>query len=131
MAKHGATASSFSDWWAYKFEVYDAIPYNVALMAEKGVLSSVNSDNGDLARRLNQEAGKCVKYGNVPQEEALKFCTINSAKQLKVDEFIGSIKEGKEADFVIWNNNPLSIYAKAEQTWIEGTKFFDLETDPF
>ncbi len=129
MAKHGATASSFSDWWAYKFEVYDAIPYNVALMTEKGVISSVNSDNGDLARRLNQEAGKCVKYGGMTQEEAIKLCTINPAIQLKIEDRVGSIKVGKDADFVIWNGNPLSIYSKAEQTWIEGAKYFSLEKD--
>lgn len=129
MAKHGATASAFSDWWAYKFEVYDAIPYNVALMAEKGVVASINSDNADLASRLNQEAGKSVKYGGVAPEEAIKFATLNSAIQLKVDDRVGSIKVGKDADFVIWNDYPLSVYARAEQTWIEGTKYFDLESD--
>lgn len=129
MAKHGATGSAFADWWAYKFEVYDAIPYNVALMAEKGVIASINSDNADLASRMNQEAGKSVKYGNVPPEEAIKFATLNSAIQLKVDDRVGSIKVGKDADFVIWNDNPLSVYARAEQTWIEGAKYFDLESD--
>lgn len=129
MAKHGATASSFSDWWAYKFEVYDAIPYNISLMTEKGVNSSVNSDNADLARRLNQESAKSVLYGDMPILEAIKLATINPAIQLKVDDRVGSLKPGKDADFVIWNDNPLSIYAKVEQTWIDGAKYFDIESD--
>lgn len=129
MAKHGATAAGFSDWWAYKFEVYDAIPYNIALMTEKGVTCAVNSDNPDLARRLNQEAAKSVMYGDMSQEEAIKLCTINPAKCLKVDNLVGSIKVGKDADFVIWNGNPLSIYSKAEQTWIEGRRYFSIEED--
>lgn len=130
MAEHGATGTTFSDWWSYKFEVYDAIPYNVNLMAEKGVLTSINSDNADLGRRLNLEAAKAVMYGeNMSQEEAIKFCTINPAKQLKLDDRLGSIKIGKDADFVIWNGNPLSIYSRAEQTWIDGRKYFDINDD--
>ena len=129
MAKHGATASTFADWWAYKFEVYDAIPYNSALMTEKGVISSVNSDNSDLGRRLNQDAAKAIKYGGMSQEEAIKLCTINPAIQLKIQDRVGSIKVGKDADFVIWNDNPLSIYAKVEQTWIDGARYFNLEDD--
>ncbi|MEK7775625.1 MAG: amidohydrolase family protein [Candidatus Zixiibacteriota bacterium] len=129
MAKHGAGGSSFADWWAYKFEVYDAIPYNPAIMHEHGVLTSVNSDDAEMARRLNQEAAKSVLYGDIPASECIKFCTINSAKQLKVDKWVGSLTVGKDADFVIWSDNPLSIYAHAEQTWIEGTKYFDLEND--
>ncbi|MFQ5499517.1 MAG: amidohydrolase family protein [Candidatus Zixiibacteriota bacterium] len=129
MARHGATASSFADWWAYKFEVYDAIPYNVALMTRKGVLSSINSDSDDLGRRLNLEAAKSVQYGDMSQEEAIKLATINPAIQLKVDDRIGSIEVGKDADFVIWNGNPLSIYSSVEQTWIEGKKYFDIDRD--
>lgn len=129
MAKHGATASTFSDWWAYKFEVYDAIPQNAALMTQKGVISSINSDNSELARRLNQEAAKSIMYGDMEQEEALKLVTLNPAIQLKIDHRVGSITVGKDADFVIWNNNPLSIYAKVEQTWIEGRNYFNLERD--
>jgi imidazolonepropionase-like amidohydrolase len=129
MAKHGAGGSSFSDWWAYKFEVYDAIPHNPAIMHEHGVLTSVNSDDAEMARRLNQEAAKSVMYGNISPDEAIKFCTINAAKQLKVDKWIGSLTPGKDADFVIWSGNPLSIYARAEQTWIDGTKYFDIELD--
>ena len=129
MAKHGATASGFADWWAYKFEVYDAIPYNSVLMASAGVVTSINSDDGDLGRRLNQEAGKAVMYGGMSQEEAIKLATLNPAIQLKIDDRVGSIKVGKDADFVIWNNHPLSIYAKAEQTWIDGKKYFDIKDD--
>lgn len=129
MAKHGAGASSFSDWWAYKLEVYDAIPYNGALMYEQGVLVSFNSDSDELARRMNLEAAKAVKYGGVPEVEALKFVTINPAKQLKVDDRVGSLEPGKDADFVIWNGSPLSTYSKCEQTWIDGRKYFDINED--
>ncbi|MEZ5358303.1 MAG: amidohydrolase family protein [Candidatus Zixiibacteriota bacterium] len=129
MAKHGVAGTTFSDWWAYKFEVYDAIPYNASLMAERGVLTSVKSDDIDLARRLNQEAGKVIHYGGMTPEEAIKLVTINSAKQIGIDDMTGSLTEGKDADFVIWSDYPLSMYAKAEQTWIDGAKYFDLETD--
>ena len=127
--QHGAGASSFSDWWAYKFEVYDAIPFNGALMHEQGVVVSYNSDSGELARRLNWEAAKAVKYGDVPAEEALKFVTLNPAKQLKIDRYVGSLEPGKHADFVIWSGPPLSTYSICEQTWIEGRKYFDREED--
>jgi len=129
MAKHGAGASSFTDWWAYKLEVYDAIPYNGALMHEQGVLVSFNSDSDELARRLNLEAAKAVKYGGVSEEEALKFVTLNPAKQLKVDHRVGSLEVGKDADFVIWSGHPLSTYSICEQTWIDGRKYFDREED--
>ncbi len=129
MVKHGAMASTFSDWWVYKFEVYDAIPYGGALMHDQGLVVSFNSDSGELARRLNTEASKAVKYGAVPEEEALKFVTINPAKQLRVEDRVGSLEEGKDADFVIWSGNPLSTYSICEQTWIDGRKYFDLETD--
>ncbi|MEM0912084.1 MAG: amidohydrolase, partial [Pseudomonadota bacterium] len=129
MAKHGASASSFADWWAYKFEVFDAIPGNTCLMMDKGVNVSVNSDSGDLIRRLNTEAAKSINYCGMDPLDAIKMVTINPAKQLKIDEFTGSLVEGKDADFVIWNANPLSIYAKVEQTWIEGRKYFDLTVD--
>jgi imidazolonepropionase-like amidohydrolase len=129
MAKHGAGASSFSDWWAYKLEVYDAIPYNGALMHEQGVIVSFNSDSDELARRMNLEAAKAVKYGGVPETEALKFVTINPAKQLYVDSRVGSLEPGKDADFVIWSGSPLSTYSRCEQTWIDGRKYFDIEED--
>jgi len=121
--------ATFSDWWAYKFEVYEAIPHNAALLVEKGVLTAVKSDSRELARRLNQEAAKSIMYTDISQEEALKMVTIYPARLLMVQDRIGSIKEGKDADFVIWNGNPLSIYSRPEQTWIEGRKYFDVETD--
>ncbi|HEY3350823.1 MAG TPA: amidohydrolase family protein [Thermoanaerobaculia bacterium] len=129
IATHGAGASSFSDWWAYKFEVYDAIPYNGALMRERGVLVSFNSDSDELARRMNVEAAKAVKYGGVPREEALKFVTANSAKQLKVEGRIGSLEPGKDGDFVVWSGDPLDATSHADETWIEGKKYFDRAED--
>ncbi len=129
MAAHGASASTFADWWAYKMEVKDAIPTNTCLMMEQGVLVSVNSDSPDLQRRLNQEAAKSVKYCGISEEEALKMVTINPAIQLKVDKVTGSVTEGKQADFVLWSGNPLSVYSKAMQTWIDGSKYYDRVAD--
>ena len=125
IAAHGAGASSFSDWWAYKFEVYDAIPYNGSLLHERGALVSFNSDSSDLARRMNLEAAKAVKYGKVSEEEALKFVTLNPAKQLQIDKWVGSLESGKDADFVIWNGHPLSTQTLCDETWIEGKQYFD------
>ncbi|MBZ0257437.1 amidohydrolase family protein, partial [bacterium] len=125
MKQHGAMGSTFSDWWAYKFEVFDAIPYNAAIMYEQGIVVSMNSDDAELARRLNTEAAKGMKYGGVPEEEALKFVTINSAKQMKIDSYVGSLETGKDADFVIWNGPPMSSYSVCQQTWIDGCKYFD------
>lgn len=124
MAKHGAMASAFSDWWAYKMEVLDAIPYAGSLMHNAGVVVSFNSDDGELARHLNQEAAKAVKYGGVSREEALKFVTLNPAKQLRIDQYVGSLEVGKHADFVIWNGDPLSNFSRCEQTWIDGRPYF-------
>lgn len=129
MAKHGASASTFSDWWAYKFEVLDAIPMNTCLMMDRGVNVSVNSDSGDLIRRLNTEAAKSIQHCGMSQENALNMVTINPAKQLKVDKFTGSLKPGKDADFVIWSGHPLSIYSKVEQTWVDGVNYFDRAKD--
>lgn len=129
MLEHGAGASSFSDWWAYKYEVKDAIPYNGALLHEQGIVTAFNSDDAEMARRLNQEAAKAVKYGGVSEEEALKFVTLNPAKLLHVDDRMGSIKVGKDADFVIWSDNPLSIYAQAESTYIDGRCYYSQESD--
>jgi imidazolonepropionase-like amidohydrolase len=129
MAKHGAAGSTFSDWWAYKFEVYDAIPYNGALMHDQGVLVSFNSDSDELSRRLNLEAAKAVKYGGLSEEDALKFVTINPAKQLFIDNRVGSLDPGKDADFVIWSGHPLSNYTICEQTWIDGRRYFDRQED--
>ncbi|MEM9160327.1 MAG: amidohydrolase family protein [Verrucomicrobiota bacterium] len=129
LAEIGAGGSSFSDWWAYKFEVYDAIPYNGAIMHNAGVVTSFNSDNAELATRMNTEAAKAVKYGGLSEEEALKFVTLNAAIQLRAEDRIGSLEIGKDADFVIWNTHPLSSYAYAEQTWVDGIKRFDREDD--
>ena len=129
MVEHGAGGSSFSDWWAYKYEVIDAIPYNGKLMHDQGVVVAFNSDDAEMARRLNQEAGKAVMYGNMPEEEALKFVTLNPAKLLHIDKEVGSVKEGKHADLVLWSAHPLSVYAKADITMIEGAVFFDRSAD--
>ena len=129
IAELGAGGSTFSDWWAYKFEVYDAIPHNGALMHRAGVVTSFNSDSNELARRLNTEASKAVKYGGVSEEEALAFVTINPARQLRIDDRVGSLEPNKDADFVIWSGHPLSSFSRAEQTWIEGRKYFDVELD--
>ncbi len=125
MAEHGVAGSTFSDWWAYKYEVNDAIPYNGAVMHNNGVLVGFNSDDAEMGRRLNQEAAKAMKYGNVSQEEAWKFVTLNPAKMLHLDDRIGSLKEGKDADIVVWTDNPLSIKAMVRQTYIEGINYFD------
>lgn len=129
MAKHGAGASTFSDWWAYKMEVYHAIPQNAAMMHREGVVVAINSDDAEMSRRLNQEAAKSVKYGGVSEEDAWKFVTLNPAKLLHIADRTGSIKTGKAADLVLWSDNPLSIYAKAEMTLVEGIKFYDVAED--
>jgi imidazolonepropionase-like amidohydrolase len=129
IAKGGVGASSFADWWGYKFEVYDAIPDNAAMMQAQGVLTSVNSDSNDLARRLNTEAAKSTKYGALSPDDALKLVTINPARQLRVDAKTGSLEPGKDADFVLWNGHPLSSYTRVNQTWIDGRKYFDRDDD--
>jgi len=129
MKEHGAGASTFSDWWAYKYEVKDAIPYNAAIMHNAGLTVAINSDDGEMSRRLNQEAAKSVKYGGISEEEAWKFVTLNPAKLLHLDNRVGSIETGKDGDVVLWSGNPLSIYSKAEKTLIEGTVYFDIEKD--
>ncbi|MAB48270.1 MAG: amidohydrolase [Flavobacteriaceae bacterium] len=129
MKEHGVGGSTFSDWWAYKYEVNDAIPYNASIMHNAGVVTAINSDDAEMSRRLNQEAAKSVKYGNVSEEDALKFVTLNPAKLLNLDDRVGSLKVGKDADVVLWSDHPLSVYAKAEKTIIEGVTYFDLERD--
>jgi len=129
MKVHGVGGSTFSDWWAYKFEVNDAIPFNAAIMHDAGVTVAINSDDGEMSRRLNQEAAKTVKYGGVSEEDAWKFVTLNPAKLLHLDDRVGSLKVGKDADVVLWTDHPMSIYAKAEKTIIEGATYFDLERD--
>jgi imidazolonepropionase-like amidohydrolase len=129
MAEHGAGASGFSDWWGYKVEAYDSIPYNAAIMSRAGVLVSLNSDSDELTRRLNVEAAKVMKYGDVPEEEAMKMVTINPAKQLGIDTRVGSIDVGKDADVVIWSGYPLSTVSRVETTFIDGEIVFDRQQD--
>lgn len=129
MKKHGVGASSFSDWWAYKYEVMEAIPYNGAILHNSGITVAYNSDDAEMARRLNQEAAKAVKYGNVSEEEALKFVTLNPARLLHIDNRVGSIKEGKDADVVLWSQHPLSVYASVDKTFIDGICYYDKVRD--
>lgn len=129
LKQHGANASTFSDWWAYKNEVRDAIAYNAAIMHNAGINVCINSDDAEMARRLNQEAAKVIKYGGVSEEDAFKMVTLNAAKALHIDGSVGSIKKGKDADVVLWSDNPLSIYAKALYTIVDGTVYFDRAKD--
>jgi imidazolonepropionase-like amidohydrolase len=129
MAKHGVGGSSFADWWAYKMEVHDAIPYNAALMHNEGVTVSINSDDAEMARRLNQEAAKTVEYGGMTEDAAWKMVTLNPAKLLHLDDRMGSIRVGKDADLVLWNANPLAIYARPEITMIDGAVYFSLKDE--
>jgi len=129
IASIGAGGSTFSDWWAYKMEVYDAIPTNAAIMNRAGVVTTLNSDSNKLACWLNTEAAKTVRYGGVSETDALKFVTLNAAKQLRVDDRVGSLEIGKDADFVVWTTSPLSTQARVEATWIEGRKYYDVVTD--
>lgn len=129
MKRHGVGGSSFADWWAYKYEVIEAIPYNGAVLHKCGVLTAFNSDDAEMARRLNHEAAKAVKYGNVSEEEALKFVTLNPAKLLHIDDKVGSILAGKDADLVLWNGHPLSVYSKPIRTYVDGICYFDSARD--
>ncbi len=129
MKVHGAAVSTFSDWWNYKMEVVDAIPYNAYIMHQVGLNVAINSDDAEMARRLNQEAAKSVKYGGMSETDALNMVTINPAKMMHVDGKTGSIKIGKDADLVLWSDNPLSIYARAEKTIVDGIIYFDREKD--
>lgn len=129
MKAHGAGGSTFADWYNYKYEVIDAIPYNATIMNEQGIVTAINSDDREMARRLNQEAAKSIKYGEMAEEDALKMVTLNPAKLLHLDDRMGSLKIGKDADVVIWTDHPLSIYAKAEKTIVDGTVYYDMEKD--
>lgn len=129
LAKNGAHTSIFADWWAYKFEVYYSTSYNAAILNHYGVVNSINSDSDELIRHLNHEAAKTVKYGGVSELDALKMITINPAIQLGIDKRVGSIEVGKEADFALWSAHPLSIYAIAERTWVDGVTRFNMATD--
>ena len=130
LADFGASASIFSDWWAYKFEVYYSTAYNAAILVRNGVVTSINSDSGELNRHLYHEAAKSQHYGGLSEEEALSLITINPAKQLGIDERVGSIEVGKEADFAIFNAHPLSIYAVPQKTIVDGIVRFDINDDP-
>ena len=129
MKAHSANVSTFSDWWNYKMEVVDAIPYNAYIMHKVGLNVAINSDDAEMARRLNQEAAKSIKYGGMSEEDAFKMITINPAIMLHIDNKVGSIKVGKDADLVLWSDNPLSIYAKAEKTIVDGIIYFDRDKD--
>jgi len=129
IAAHGVGGGTFIDWWGFKMEAYDAIPYNVVLMDRAGVLTSVNSDSDELARRLNLDAAKAMKYGGLSEEEALKLCTLNGAKQLRLDHRLGSIDAGKDADLAIWTAHPFSTYARVETTFVDGAIVFDRQHD--
>jgi imidazolonepropionase-like amidohydrolase len=125
IAAHGAGASTFSDWWNYKIESADAIPYNAAIMVKKGVLVSLNSDDAELMRHLNLEAAKTMKYGGLTEDDALALVTINPAKQLAIDKYVGSIEAGKQADLTLYDKHPLSNYSKVEKVFIDGQIYFD------
>lgn len=129
MKKHSVGASTFADWWAYKMEVMQAIPYNAAILNKVGIVTAINSDDAEMGRRLNQEAGKTVKYGKVSEEDAWKMVTLNPAKLLHLDNKMGSIKVGKDADVVLWSGNPLSNFSITLQTYVDGIKYFDREED--
>ncbi|MDP7153211.1 MAG: amidohydrolase family protein, partial [Gammaproteobacteria bacterium] len=129
MAAHGASGSTFSDWWSYKMEAYDAIAYNAAMMEQRGVLTSLNSDDNNLARRLNYEAAKMQRYGGLNPENALAMVTINPARQLHIEDRVGSLATGKDADIVIWSGDPLSVFTIAETTFVDGQVRFSRATD--
>ena len=129
IAEHGAGASTFSDWWAFKIEAIDAIPFNAALMTKKGVVVSLNSDDAELMRHLNTEAGKAMKYGGMNETEALAMVTINPAKQLGIDKTVGSIEVGKDADLVLYDGFPMSDFAKVQKVWIDGAQYFDRDKE--
>ncbi len=129
IAAHGGSASTFSDWWAYKVEAYDAIPHNAALMTERGVLVSINSDSGEEIRHLNQEAAKAMKWGDMEEEPALRLVTLNPAIQFGIDDRTGSIDVGKDADLAIWEGHPLSMFGKCVQTYVDGRLYFDIDMD--
>ncbi|MCB1057036.1 MAG: amidohydrolase family protein, partial [Acidobacteria bacterium] len=129
IAAHGAAASTFSDWWAYKYEVIDAIPYNGVILHDRGVSVSYDSDSDELGRRLPLEAAKAIRYGDLEPAVALSFVTSEPAKQLGVGDRIGTLETGKDGDFVIWSGDPLSTFTRCEQTWIDGRRYFDREQD--
>ena len=126
---HGSTVSTFADWWAYKMEAEDAIPYNAAILIRKGVLVSINSDDPELIRHLDKEAAKSMKYGGLSETEALSLITINPAKQLMIDQRVGSLEVGKDADVLLYDGHPLSNFSKVLRVWIDGHQYFDRDQD--
>lgn len=130
LAQFGAAASVFADWWAYKFEVYYSTAYNATILTRNGVMTSINSDSSELNRHLYHEAGKSQKYGGLSDDEALALITINPAKQLGIDDRVGSIEAGKDGDIVLFNAHPLSVYAIPQMTIVDGTVYFDIDKDP-
>jgi imidazolonepropionase-like amidohydrolase len=130
LAAYTMGASVFADWWAYKFEVYYSTAYNAAILTQNGVITSINSDSGELIRHLYHEAGKAQRYGELTDEQTLALITINPAKQLGIADKVGSIEEGKQADLVIFNEHPLSVYAIPQMTFVDGVKYFDINEDP-
>ncbi len=130
LRKNGAYASVFADWWAYKFEVYYSTAYNASILNENGVVTSINSDSGELIRHLNHEAAKTIRYGDTSETDALKMITLNPAIQLGIDDKVGTLEEGKHGDVSIWSEHPLSIYSVNQKTFVDGVKYFDKEEDP-
>ncbi len=124
----GSGVSTFSDWWAYKYEVIEATPYNAALCVKVGLTTAINSDDAEMGRRLNQEAAKTVLYGGLSKEEALKTVTLYPAKLLHVDKYVGSLKVGKSADVVLWSGSPLSSTSVVEKTFVDGILYYDKST---
>jgi predicted amidohydrolase YtcJ len=129
MKRHGVGASTFSDWWAYKFEVMEAIPHNASLMHRMGLVVAINSDDAEMGRRLNQEAAKSMKYGGLSSTEALALCTTNPARLLHLDKWTGTLEVGKDADLVLWSADPLSIASVVQQTWVDGVLRYSAERD--
>jgi imidazolonepropionase-like amidohydrolase len=129
IADRGTGVSTFADWWAYKMEAEDAIPYNAAMLLRKGVLVSINSDDPELIRHLDKEAAKTMKYGGLTETEALSLITINPAKQLMIDQRVGSLEVGKDADVLLYDGHPLSNLSKVLKVWIDGHEYFDRDQD--
>jgi imidazolonepropionase-like amidohydrolase len=129
LAAAGSGVSTFADEWSYKIEAYDAIPYNPAILMRHGVVTTINSDSDERVRRLNVDAAKMMRYGDLTEDEAMKLITYNGALQLGIDKKVGSLEVGKDADVVIWSGNPLSVYSSAETTFIDGQIYFDKKFD--
>ncbi|HEX8926832.1 MAG TPA: amidohydrolase family protein, partial [Terriglobales bacterium] len=125
LAKEGVAIATFSDWWGYKYEAWDAIPWNAAMSMKKGVRVAIKSDSDDYIRRLNQEAAKTMRYGGASEDDALRMITLNPAWIIGVDDRVGSLDIGKDGDLVLWSAYPLSSVAVPEKVWIDGQLWFD------